>query len=547
VLVIKYNQTQYYDSWSNMKTILRELSVSVKADDNELIKSAAKKLNIAESDILSLEIQRKSLDARNKSDIRYKYTLILDIKKSNVTKLLNQGKLKEYTKPEKVKFVFGKRSSLGRPVIIGAGPCGLFAAYTLAKNGYRPLILERGKRIGERKIDVDELHRSGKLNPESNICFGEGGAGTFSDGKLTTRIKDLRAKKVLETLVLCGADEKIKYIAKPHLGTDGMQKIIKALSKEIINLGGEIRFNAKLIGIKISDGKVTTAEYLQDEVEYEEQTNILVLATGHSAKDTYEMLHEVGVNLEKKSFAVGFRIEHKREHIDFAQYGEFAGKYGLSSAEYSLSAKSGDRGVYSFCMCPGGVVVCSASSNGELCINGMSYKARDMENSNSAIVVTLKPEDSEDHPLGGLKFIEDIEKKAYNIAYGYHAPVQKTSDYMLGKKTVSFDNVIPSYLPGVVSADLNEIMPKFVNDGIKEGLKIFDRRIKGFIENGVLTGVETRTSSPIRITRGENLMSTNAEGLYPGGEGAGYAGGIISAATDGIRIAEEIMKSYSPK
>jgi uncharacterized protein len=529
-----------------MKLILRELSVSALKEDKHVLFVAIQKLNIKKDDVKSFFVLRKALDARNKSDIKFKYSIVIDIDTPLAKKLINEKNLSEYNPKKQEEIVFGDKKINGRPVIIGAGPCGLFAAYTMAKLGFKPLIIERGKNIDDRKKDIRNLQKNAVLNPESNICFGEGGAGTFSDGKLTTRSKDLRAREVLKTLVKCGANEEILTLAKPHLGTDGMQKIVINLRKEIIFLGGEILFEAKLCDIDTEKDEITGIKYQYKDEVIDLKTNVVVIATGHSAKDTYRMLFKSGVSMENKACAIGFRIEHKREFIDKAQFGEFAGNKNLGAAEYALSAKSEGRGVYSFCMCPGGVVVCSSSSEGELCTNGMSYGARDMENSNSAIVVSLYPSDSEDHPLGGLDLIEDIEKKAFEMAGGYIAPIQRAIDFIEGKTTVDFIKTKPSYRPGIIAADLNGLMPSYIEKGIKTGLKVFDKRIRGFIENGVLTGVETRTSSPVRITRSESLESINIKGLMPAGEGAGYAGGIISAAVDGMKIGESIAKMYSP-
>lgn len=532
---------------NRMKLMLRELSTSINNDKKSILGTIITKLKIAKSDIISYKILRRALDARNKKDIRFKYTVVLEIENNLAKNLIKTKKLSEYIEKKPEPINRGTEKIKNRPVVVGAGPCGLFAAYTLAKYGFNPLIIERGKPIDERKADVELFHKEGKLNVDSNICFGEGGAGTFSDGKLTTRIKDLRAREVLKMFVKCGADEDILIDAKPHLGTDGMQKIIKKLRDEIINLGGEFIFNAKLCDISTEKGQVNGIKFFYKGDTKSLDTDIIILAIGHSAKDTYRMLFDKGIHLEKKACAIGFRIEHKRTFIDDAQYGDFARSDNLGAAEYTLTAKIGDRGVYSFCMCPGGVVVCSASSENELCINGMSYSARDMENSNSAIVATLLPSDSEDHPLGGLKLIEEIEKRAYNIGGGYKAPTQKASDFIKEVITEKFDITEPSYRPKIVNADLNGLLPKDIERSIKEGLKVFDRRIKGFIENGVLTGVETRSSSPIRLTRDETMQSINLKGLMPGGEGAGYAGGIISAAVDGIKIGEHIAKQFSPE
>jgi len=523
-----------------MKYILREVSISVFEKDIDYKRVVANKLNISKTDILGVEILRKSLDARKKARIINKYIFILQLEESVAEKLVNSKKIEVYTPKTLEPIVFGQSKLDGKIVVVGAGPCGLFSAHTLSKMGYSVLLIERGKSVDERRADVQNLHKTGVLDEDSNICFGEGGAGTFSDGKLTTRIKDLRAKSVLETFIRCGAKPEIKYEAKPHLGTDGMQRIIKRLRQEIIEQGGEIIFGAKLNDIKIEDEKITAIQYEKDGDNVAVQTNAVVMATGHSAKDVFRLAHHKGIHIEKKATAIGFRIEHKREWVDTHQYGE--AKEVLGAAEYAMTAKDKGRGIYTFCMCPGGVVVCSASDNGHLCINGMSYSARAMKHSNAAVVVNVKPEDVADHPLGMLEFIDDIEKKAFNE--NFVAPAQRVIDYIANRKTDKFD-LKPSYANGVKKTNLNDLMPDFINESLKVGLKSFDTKMKGFIKNGVLTGVETRTSSPIRITRGENFQSVNISGLYPAGEGAGYAGGIISAAVDGIKVAEKVAEEFS--
>ncbi len=527
-----------------MTVELQELSVSVKEADVDLKQKAAHALNIKPSEIAALNIRRRSLDARKKDDIRYKYMLLLDIPDTLANSLLDRGRVRAYTPKTAEPLISGSTPLKNRPVIVGAGPCGLFAAYTLAKHGYQPLLIERGKSIADRKADVDALHTNGLFNPDSNICFGEGGAGTFSDGKLTTRIKDPLAAEVLETFIACGADPAIRYLAKPHLGTDGMQNVIHALKEKIIRLDGDIIFGARLSAIHVGKGSVSGITYIEDGQAVELETPALILATGHSAGDVYRMLKDTGAALEKKPCAIGFRIEHPREMIDRTQLGDFAGKYALGAAEYSLTAKHQDRGVYTFCMCPGGVVVCASSAPETLCINGMSHSRRDGSNSNSAVVATLHPVDSPDQPLGALEFIETIEKNAYHIGGGYRAPAQKVCDYITGKTTQEFDIIKTTYMPGVISADLNSLLPPALNDAIKAGLAVFDRRINGFIDSGMLTGVETRTSSPVRVIRTPSGESVTIGGLYPAGEGAGYAGGIISAAVDGIKTAEQIIRTY---
>ncbi len=525
-----------------MKIIITELAVNVSESSPDLIRLAAEKLKINKNEILGFKIRKKALDARKKNDICYKYSLVLDVTDALGGRLVTANKAMPYQPKSLPKLIPGETKLNHRPVVVGAGPCGLFAALILAAYGLNPLLIERGKPIAQRKNDVALLEAKGALDGDSNVCFGEGGAGTFSDGKLTTRIKDVRALRVLETFVDCGADEEILYLAKPHLGTDGMRRIVANLRKRIETLGGEVRFGAKLKKISEENGRITGIAYTQAGETFTLNTDVLILAAGHSAGDTYRMLQSQNVVLEKKPCAIGFRIEHPKAMIDAAQYGRFAPHLG--AAEYSLTAKHGGRGVYSFCMCPGGQVVCASSKEGRLIVNGMSYSGRDMENSNAAIVAALAPEDTPNGPLGALELIERIEKNAFDMGGGFCAPVQAAADYIQGKPSTAFGDTKPSYKPGTVFADLNILMPDYVNAAIKTGLIQFDRQIDGFVRQGLLTGVETRTSSPVRVPRGEDLQSINLAGLYPAGEGAGYAGGIVSAAVDGIRVAEAIVSAY---
>ena len=384
-----------------------------------------------------------------------------------------------------------------------------------------------------------------KLNLESNVQFGEGGAGAFSDGKLTTRIKDNRCGYVLEELVKAGAPDEIIYSGKPHVGTDLLKGVVKNIRKEIIRLGGEVRFNSKLEKVNIKDGKLKSIIVNGEEIPCE----ALILAIGHSSRDTYEMLFREGVFMQPKAFAVGVRIEHPQKMIDESQYGKYAGHPRLKAADYRLayqSEKTG-RGIYSFCMCPGGVVVAAASEENRLVSNGMSYHARDLENANSALVVTVGPDDFEgSSPLKGMEFQRHYESLAYNLGGGgYKAPIQLVGDFMKDEVSKKLGCVIPSYKPGFEFRDLRECLPNYVVDSLKDGITKFDTRIKGYgMNDAVLTGIETRTSAPVRVSRNENLESINTSGLYPCGEGAGFAGGIISAAVDGIKVAEKIISKY---
>lgn len=421
-----------------------------------------------------------------------------------------------------------------RPVVIGAGPCGLFAAYILAVSGARPILLERGKCVDDRISDVEDFWNNRNFNPLSNVQFGEGGAGTFSDGKLTTQISDPLCAEVLHTFVGCGADEDIVYTAKPHLGTDKLVNIVKNLRNKIIELGGEVHFEETLRNISVINGRIAG---ITADSDYD--TDCLILAIGHSARDTFQMLNIKGVPMIAKAFSVGARIEHPQTEVDRCQYGDYAGQPALGAADYKLSyhTKSG-RGVYTFCMCPGGVVVAAASEANSVVTNGMSYYARNGKNANSAFLVSVTPDDFGKNPLDGVAFQREIEAKAYHMAgENYNAPCQLLGDFMNGKISTGTGSVTPTFAPGVTMTDMNELFPDFVTDAMREAVPQFARRLKCFdMSDAVLTGPETRSSSPVRIVRDETLQSSIA-GLYPAGEGAGYAGGIMSAAVDGIRCA----------
>ncbi|MBR2472117.1 MAG: hypothetical protein IKB55_05485 [Clostridia bacterium] len=487
-----------------------------------------------------VRIIKKSVDARKKSELKFVYSVIIDPD-------CNQEKLAAkigadavlIKKQERTPFIFGNKKLTSRPVIAGFGPAGIFAAYTLARNGYKPIVIERGGDVESRDIAVKKFWNGGGLDPENNVQFGEGGAGTFSDGKLTTRINDARCEAVLETFAAFGAPEEITYQAKPHIGTDKLKTVVAEMRKEIISLGGEIRFFSKLEDIRITE----RLEAVKINGQWQD-CSVLVLAIGHSARDTFEMLFKKGIKMEPKPFSVGFRVEHKQEMIDRAMYGDFAGHPKLSHADYALSYRENGRGVYSFCMCPGGSVVAAASEEGGVVTNGMSEYARDKENANSAIVVSVTPDDFGDGALDGVKFQREIEKRAFNMAgKNYKAPCQYLNEFLgMGKG----GNTTPSYLPGVEFTDISRIYPGFINNMLKTGFAEFDKKIKGFAKGGVHTGPETRTSSPVCIRRNDELVSASANGIYPCGEGAGYAGGIMSAAVDGIKIAEKIMSVYAP-
>ncbi len=481
-----------------------------------------------------ITIIKKSLDARKKHDVHYVYTV--DLCADDELLLVKKNKHAEFSHKTSYKFPRGKKNSA--PIVIaGAGPAGLMCAYVLSENGYKVILLERGKCVEERKKDVDNFSKNGILDENSNVQFGEGGAGTFSDGKLTTGTKDFRIKKVLEVFAKNGAPEEIMYLAKPHIGTDNLYNMVRSMRREIIKNGGEVRFESQLTTLKIQDCKITGCVVNND---YTIETQKIVLATGHSARDTYVMLKDCGIKMEQKSFSVGGRIEHPQEMINKAQYGEFHKKLG--AADYKLSCHLEDgRGVYTFCMCPGGYVMASASEKGAIVTNGMSYYTRDGKNANSALLVSVTPGDfGSDDVLAGMYLQREIEEKAYRVANNtYKAPAQYVGDFL--GTGVSGEKVEPTYQMGVTWTDISEVLPDFVVKAMREGLIKLDGKLPGFAMSGaVITVPETRSSAPVRILRDETMQS-NIEGLYPCGEGAGYAGGIVSAAVDGIKVAEAVV------
>ena len=528
---------------------ISNLKLNIDEDKSLLKKLILNKLKIKEKELLSYKIYKESIDARKKGKIDFVYTV--DVQVKNEDNLLNK-KIKDITKVKQVEYI-GVESGNGklehRPVIVGSGPAGLFAALLLAQRGYNPILLERGLDVDNRSIDIDAFWKDRKFKSNSNVQFGEGGAGTFSDGKLTTRIKDIRCRKVLEELVKFGSPEEILYSHKPHVGTDILKNVVKNIRQEIIRLGGSVKFEAKLTDIIIEDNEVKNIVINEDEII---ETNIVILAIGHSARDTYRMLHEKGVKIIQKPFAIGARIEHPQEIINKSQYKEFANHERLGAAEYRLiEHTSNERTVYTFCMCPGGMVIASASSEGELVTNGMSEHARDQANANSALLVNVLPQDFEsNHPLAGIEFQEKYERLAYKLGgSNYDAPIQLVGDFLKDTISTKIGSVEPSYKPGYKFVDLRECLPEFVTDSMKEALVLLDNKLKGFAMNdAILTGVETRSSAPVRIVRDEDtLESINTKSLYPCGEGAGYAGGIITAAVDGIKCAEKVIQKYSNK
>ncbi len=526
---------------------LTELKLPIDHPPEALCAAAAERLGVAESGIVSLAIARRAHDARRKSAILMVYTV--DVEVENEAAVLRQlpPDAKVRPTPDTTYLPVAKASGSEplRPIVIGAGPCGLFAALILAEAGFRPLILERGKVVRERTQDTWGLWRRHKLNPESNVQYGEGGAGTFSDGKLYSQIKDPRhlGRKVLTEFVAAGAPPEILTEAHPHIGTFRLVGMVERMRAKIEALGGEYRFQSKVVDFALDgppDKRRICGVVLEDGTEIPSDT--VILALGHSSRDTFERLYERGVYMEAKPFSLGVRIEHPQGVIDRARFGTFAGHKDLGAADYKLShACSNGRTVYSFCMCPGGTVVAAASEPGHLVTNGMSQYSRNERNANAGLVVGITPEvDYPGHPLAGVALQRHWERAAFEAGgSAYDAPGQTVGDFLAGRPSETLGAIVPSYKPGVTPTDLSTCLPDFVIDALREALPAFGRKIAGFdTADAVMTGVETRTSSPVRIRRGPDYQSLNTQGLYPAGEGAGYAGGILSAAIDGIEVAE---------
>ncbi|MDI2091582.1 NAD(P)/FAD-dependent oxidoreductase [Commensalibacter oyaizuii] len=531
---------------------ITELKLPLDHSDTELEDALKQRLS---TDIIEYHIIRRGYDARKRGHIQLVYTVDCKVV-DDIHCLQQHSHDRHIQKAPEIGYRFVVDQGLGeklasqstyqRPVVIGAGPCGFMAGLLLAQMGLRPLILERGKAVRERTVDTFAFWRKSQFNAESNVQYGEGGAGTFSDGKLYTQISDPHhySRKVLTEFVKAGAPEEILYLSKPHIGTFRLVSMVEHIRAEIESYGGSYRFNAhvdsivmdknrQVMGVRLSDGEEIASRHV-------------ILATGHSARDMMVSLYNDGVEIHAKPFSVGVRIEHPQSMIDQAQFGVQAGHKKLGAADYKLVHHTGyDRGVYSFCMCPGGTVIAAASEAGGVVTNGMSQYSRAERNANAALVVSVDPQkDYPTHPLAGIDFQRDLEQKAFVLGGSdYKAPAQRVEDFLAGRSTKAIGDVVPSYKPGVTPSNLQDILPTFVVDAIKEALPAFNRKLAGFsFADAVMTGVETRTSSPIRIPRGENGQSVNTSGLYPAGEGAGYAGGIMSAAIDGIKMAEAVAK-----
>jgi uncharacterized protein len=530
---------------------LTEVKLPLDHTEADLQSAILKKLVIAPTDLIRYTVFKRSYDARKRGAISFVY--IVDVETPKQKHLLQRFKRDVHVVPTPdttYRYVTTAQPGLAtRPIVIGCGPCGMFAGLLLAQMGLRPLILERGKAVHDRSVDTFGFWSKGKFNPESNAQFGEGGAGTFSDGKLYSRIKDAHhhGRKVLTELVTAGAAPEILYINKPHIGTYRLVKIVENIRHSIESLGGEIRFQSRVETLNIETGQVrgvtlASGKYIPSEH--------VILAVGHSARDTFEMLHREGVYIEPKPFSIGFRIEHPQAQIDECRLGSQAGHPMLGAADYSLVQHcTNGRSVYSFCMCPGGQVVAATSEVGRVVTNGMSQYERSGKNANSGIVVGITPADYPESPIAGIEFQRRLEERAFELGGGtYKAPGQLVGDFLAGQPSTQLGAVKPSYKPGVHLGDLSSSLPDYAIEAIREAIPAFDNQIKGFaMHDAVLTGVETRTSSPICIKRGDDCQSLNTKGLYPAGEGAGYAGGILSAGVDGIKVAEAVALSMTAK
>ncbi len=512
--------------------------------DETIRKKVCRELRISDSDLLGVTLSRRSVDARKKEQVHFLCSV--DVRLTGKEDAVVR-RCKNAVKAAPYHYEVPQWKGGATPVVVGMGPAGLFAGLVLAQSGAKPIIIERGKDVDSRTKDVSRFWLTGALDPSSNVQFGEGGAGTFSDGKLNTGTKDSRQRKVLEEFVRHGAPDEILYNAKPHIGTDKLRITVRGIREEIVALGGTVLFETTLTGLKTANGKLSAAVVEHNGKTEVIDTDNLILAIGHSARDTFAMLHALSLPMEAKPFSVGARIEHLREKIDRAQYGSFAGTGHLGAAYYKMNVHTQNgRGAYTFCMCPGGTVVNASSEPGRLCTNGMSEFSRNGTNSNAALLVSVSPEDfGSDSPLAGVEFQRRLEESAFMLGGGnYHAPVQRVGDFLANRKSERFGEVLPSFLPKTEMANLHEILPAAIGASMKEAIVAMGKKLRGFDHpDALLTGPETRSSSPVRIPRSmDSLESIGMGGLYPCGEGAGYAGGIISAAVDGMKCAEKIIE-----
>ncbi len=530
-----------------MKIRVRGLRLDLDSSEDDIKNEASKQLMIHPRLIQNIKIIKRAVDARRKK-VYFIYSVEVDVS-DTVTlpkNILNNINISFSKSEPKKRIQTGTAPMAYSPLIIGSGPAGLFCGLLLARYGYKPVIIEQGMDVDTRAQKVEEFWQGGKLDPWNNTQFGEGGAGSFSDGKLTTRSNDHYVQHVLQTLAEFGAPEEITWIKKPHVGTDVIRQVVKQIRKEIIRLGGEVWFSAQLTDFHIHQGAL-------DSVEINGQTEIkvstAVLAVGHSARNIYRLLHQKGVTMLPKAFAVGVRLEHPQEVIDYMQYGEFAGHPALGPADYNFTYqdRATGRSLYTFCMCPGGKVVAAASEEGQVVVNGMSYSKRDSGIANSAVVVTVSPDDWDDEVLGGVDYQEELEEKAFVAGGGnYHAPAQYLKDFMEKNASLDIENSIATYRPGLTAVNMWKLLPRELAEVLFRGLQAWGKKAPEFLdEQAVMTGIETRTSAPLRIVRDEERVSVNLQRLYPCGEGAGYAGGIVSAAIDGLKTAEKIIATYA--
>lgn len=535
-----------YKLLNQMNKLIRIEEISLGLDEGEafLNHQVAAILEVAESEIININIIKRAIDSRHKRKILFNYSVDVEVKNSDIVKVGNARHRTRWQEPYSYEIKGVTNQPANRPVIVGFGPSGLFCALLLAKAGLKPLIIERGCDVDTRVNDVINFFKTGELNVSSNIQFGEGGAGTFSDGKLYTLINDHRSKYLFQELVAAGAPSEIIWSATPHIGTDKLRQVIKNIRQEIISLGGEVRFNSCLTGLNVVDSQIKKIIINNNE---EIKVTDVILAIGHSARDTYQMLYDQKLLMTAKPFAMGVRIEHLAENINKAQYGDFYNNSKLGTAKYKLVEHlEGARSVYTFCMCPGGYVMAAASETGYLVVNGMSEYAQNGINSNSALLVPISVSDFKStHPLAGVEFQRYWEKKAYDLGgSNYQAPAQLVGDFLAGRQSTEIKSVKPSYPLGVKLTSLEHCLPDYVVNSLKKALPVMAKKIAGFDHSeAILTGVETRSSSPVRIDRNQRLES-NIAGLYPIGEGAGYAGGIVSSAIDGMIAAETIISKY---